>query len=238
MIGRPRGPKVVIPGRAGFIHFDQPPGSRTITAECFIEGATPQERRDRFELLADWLDVQLQSPLILSDTADVFYLGVVEDSDEAQEWRDYGTFELIWEVQPYSYGLTPTEETWSSGVSETHNWDPEVKALVYPVIEITPTNGTLTSFDLVTNDDTLLYVGNVSNGATITINSIGAVVLAGVSNDVELTGAYDHNDLSMAGVAGQFPVLIPGTNSVQFIKGGGTATAITITVSYRKTYRK
>lgn len=239
LIGTPRGPKLVIPGRAGFIHFDQPPGSRKITVQAFIEGDNSQDRRDRFELLADWLDVQLESRLIISDTSDVFYLGTIEDSGDAEEWRQVGTFELVWEVQPYSYDLNPTIELWTSGVNTTHDWDPDLRTLVNPVIEVKPTNGTLVGFDLLVNGDVISYGGTVSSGSIITINSIAAVVLEGASGDTELTGAFNPVALSMASVSGQFPALLPGvTNSVTFQKLGGTATTIDIKVIYRKTYRK
>lgn len=239
LIGAPRGPKLTIPGRAGFIHFPQPPGPRKIIATGFIEAPTFQQRRDRFEELADWLDVQLEARLVISDTPDVYYMGVIEESGDANEWRSTGTFELVWQVQPYAYALTTTEEAWVASIADDHLWDPDITTLVYPVIEIQPTNGTLTGFELTVNDQVFSYAGMIADDAIITINSIAAVALTGASGDTELTGAYDPNALSMSGVDGIFPELVPDTtNSIEFDAAGGTATNINITTTYRRAYRK
>lgn len=238
LIGKPRGTRLEIPGRPGFHHFSQPPGSRKLVAECFIEGSSFQNRRDAFEDLADWLDVEFEAPLIVSDTPGIFYRAVIEDSGDSDEWREFGTFELVWEVQPYSFDNSTTVETWDSGIDTLHEWESGLKAMVYPIIEVRPTNGTLTSFTLETNGSPLNFVGNVVSGATVTINSLAAVVLSGVNTDIELTGAYDPTALIMSGISGTFPELIPGENSVRFLRLGGTATNISIKVTYRKTYRK
>jgi hypothetical protein len=42
----------------------------------------------------------------------------------------------------------------------------------------------------------------------------------------------------MQGVSGYFPVPIPGLNGLIFNRTGGTATAVSIEITYRKKYRR
>jgi hypothetical protein len=109
-----------------------------------------------------------------------------------------------------------------------------------PVIEITPTNGTLDAFSIQANGNTLLWGGDVvASGETITVNSIAPTVIAGPNGDSMLTGTYDPSIVSVAQLDGAFPILIPsGSNQVRFIDMGGTATSFSIVVSYRKKYRR
>jgi len=239
IIGSPRGTELTVPGLPGFVSFPQPLGHRRISAECFIQADTFQERRDRFELLSDWLDVQRESKLEINDTPGTFYQAILGDSGEAEEWRNVGTFDLEWKTQPYAFENAPTVRSWTSGVDTTESFSPALKTLLRPVIEVKPTNGTLTAFTMVVNGQTITYDTLISDGNTVTINSIGSVVSTGVSTDVDLVGAFNPANVSMAGLNGIFPLLTPDpTNTVRFTKNSGTATAIDIKVTYRKMLRK
>lgn len=239
LLGSFQGSAVNVPGRPGGWFFSQPRGFRKITAECFVEVDDMADRRDAVTAVADWLDVEEEGRLFISDEPGVFYLAHLTDPGDVTEWRQTGVFELTWQCQPYSFDIISTVETWTSGIDTDHTWNPALKVPTYPVIEIKPTNGTLTGFTLETNGDLLTYVGSLADDATLTINSIGVTVTAGVNTDTELTGAFNPAYLVMSGVSGEFPVLLPGvTNNVHFTKTGGTATAITITVTYRKSYRR
>lgn len=240
LLGAQRGTFVPVPGRAGSWFFPEQPGRRKITIDCFVEGATfPSGRRDAVTAVADWLEVAGEAVLILGDEPTVFYNAVLLTAPEVNEWREVGQFTLEFSAEPYSYDLSSTSYTWhpTSGVELDHDFD--LSAQVYPVIEITPTNGSnISGFTLVTNGKTLTYNTQVNNGDTVTINSIGMAVLAGTSDDTYLTGAYDPIDLLMSGVTGSFPVLLPGINDLTFTKLGGDSTTFTITIFYRKRYRK
>jgi putative phage tail component, N-terminal domain len=238
ILGKPRGNFLTIPGRRGSWYFPEFRDRREITIPGFIEASTFSARRDAVTSLADWLDVDIQARLILGDDPTVYYEAVLTDPGEGMEWRDLAQFELVWEVQPYSLALVTTQIVLAGTNNYSTTFDPGLLTDVYPIIEIKPTNGTITSFDLTVNGDLLHWAGTILSGNTITINSGAAVVLNGVNTDLELLHAYDPAYLIMSAVTGVFPSLIPGTNSLQFMRLGGTATAVTITITYRKAYRK
>lgn len=240
LVGAMRGNFVAVPGLEGDWFFSERRGRRRITAECFIEATIPT-RRDTMLAVANWLDVEEEAQLIISDEPDVYYLGVLAEPPEPEEWREFGIFDLVWMVQPYSFATSLTVESFTSDTNDIHTWAAGLDVFVYPVVEITPTNGTMTGFTIITNaDESLTWAGTCASGDTITVNAIAAVVLAGVNTDLELTGAYDYADLSMQGVVGDYPRLIEGAgnNSLQFILDSGTATAIDVDITYRKRYRR
>lgn len=238
--GQSRGTYVELPNRAGGYHFNSRPGLRTIRLGCHIEAADADARNLAIEDVADWLDVDYEAKLIISDRSDVFYRATLSTPPDPDEWREFAEFEIQFTAQPYSEALLTTVESWASGTNENHVWDPSLLVPVYPVIEITPTNGTLTDFTVETNGDTMSFVGaNVNSGSTVTINSIVPIVLAGQSNDADLTGYFDPVNTYLLGVSGEFPILVaPGNNNVHLIVTGGTATTINMKVTYRKAYRK
>lgn len=239
LIGLPRGSFKEVPGREGSWFFRQSRGRREIRAVCHLEAATTATRRDVIESLAEWLDVESEAKLQISDEPGIYYEAVLIEAPRPDEWREFATFELAWSAQPYSLDNDLSTESFASGVNTTHLWNPTLSVFCYPVIEITPTNGTLTGFNLTTNGDILTWSGSLADDATLTINSIAGVVLTGSNGDIELTGAYDPNLADMEGVSGTFPTLYPGgNNTITFFKVGGTATAITVTITYRKRYRR
>lgn len=240
LLGAQRGSFIDVPGREGFYHFSQPRGRRTVTVEAFVEADSfPEARRANITELADWLDVIGQAKLILGDDPGVYYEAVLESVPDLIEWRDWTElFEIVWVTQPYAFDMDVEEESWTDDNNHTHNWTLDLKMPLYPVIEITPTNGTLSQFTLTTNGEALTYSGLVNSGDTLTINSIAPIVVSGSNTDLELTGVYNPVTRSMSGVAGAFPTLIPGGNSITFVRQGGTATSFSFTVSYRRKYRR
>lgn len=239
LIGEPRGTLRTVPGREGAWFFPEKRGMRQITMECFVEvDSYPTERRDAITAVADWYDVELQGRLVISDEPDVYYDAVVAETPDPDEWRETGVFDLSFLVQPYSNDLDTSTHVATGDNAFTDSWDPDLVVPVYPVIEITPTTGTLDGFELSWNGETIIWAGTCPEGSTVTINSISAVVLLGESGDSMLVGAYDAAELAMAGVYGKFPTLLPGTNGMIFERTAGTATAVTIQTTYRKRYRK
>jgi len=239
LIGQVRSQYIDVPGRDGSWYFGERRGRRKLVAECFIQADTIAQRRDVVEQVATWYDVEIEGSLFVSDEPTVFYNAAVLEAPELDEWREVGIFELSWSIGPYGWAIEPTDELFTADADHLHSWNPGVEVVTYPVIQVTPTNGTLTGFDLTVNGDTLEYVGNILSGNTLTINSIAAVVLSGPNSDTELTGAYNPLAVSMGGVSGKFPMLLPAmTNTARFERTGGTATSIDVIVSYRKRYRR
>jgi predicted phage tail component-like protein len=239
LLGVARGSFLSVGGKEGFYHFEQARGAKKIVASMFIEVESwPTARRAAVTDFANWLDVTGEAKLIISDEPDIYYQAVLTDIPSPSEWRDFvAPFEVGWTCQPYAYDLDVGQEAWVDDISHTHTWTPALLLPVYPVVEITPLNGTLTAFSLTTNGSLMTYTGSVSSGNTLSINSIAPIVVTGSSTDLELTGAYNPVLRSMAGVNGAFPILIPGSNSMVFLRTGGTATGFSISVTYRKKYR-
>lgn len=239
LLGGHRGSFLDIPGRRGSWYYPDFRSRRQITLPGFILSDTfPTGRRDAVTALADWADVEGEAHLILGDEPTVFYEAVLTDTGDTEEWRELGTFELTFMVNPYSFALDTSSvlENADDDFSDTIDFD--LLTVVLPVIEITPTDGTITAFTLEINGETLSYTGLINMGDTLTINSIAAVVVEGTGVDIELIGVYDPGALVMGYVTGTFPYLQPGANSFHFVRVSGTATDININIRYRKAYRK
>lgn len=239
LLGSHRGSFLEIPGRLGSWYYKNLRGRRQITIEGFVQSTTFDGRRNAITALADWLDVDLEAKLILGDDPTVYYEAVLTDTGDTAEWRDVGTFILTWECNPYSFDLSTSSSVHNVDQDQTDIFSLGNLTVMAPVITITPTNGDITAFDLTLNDDALQWSGGtIISGGSLTINSISSVVTTGVNTDIELTGAYVVGNLSMSFVYGAFPFLIPGNNTLVYHQLSGSATAITITIYYRKAYRK
>lgn len=238
-LGTHRGSFLDIPGRRGSWYYPDARGRRTITVPGWVLTDTfPADRRDALAALANWLDVDIEARLILGDDPDYYYEAVLGDCGDLTEWRQAGQFELQWMANPYAFALLSSLVSLSATDSYATSFDPDILTPLAPVIEITPTNGTLTDFDINLNGSSISYVGSVLDDDTLTINGISVVVTQGPSIDTELTGAFNPADLDLSGVSGAFPTLFPGSNTLSFHVNAGTATAITIDIHYRKAYRR
>lgn len=239
MIGKPRTRLMEIAGKSGAYVFPQPRGTRIVTAEMAISTAAGEDHDEAVEEFAVWLDVENEAKLKIGGS-DRYYLGVVRDDPEPDEWRGLSKFQVVWECQPHAFSDDVSTESWSGGSGTNHIWDAQIASPVQPVIVIQPTNGTLTGFVLSVNGYGLT-VGSltVADDQFVTVNGVIPAVLYGPNDDVNLTGAFDPSDLAMAGTSGEFPWLLPGAgNQVSFTKTGGTATAFQFTTNYRKVYRR
>lgn len=239
LIGAPRTVFSEIPGREGDWVFPETRGNRKISTECSIQAATAAGRRTAFHDVSNWIDVHGQAKLILSDEPLVYYEATLIEPPSITEWRNWGQFDLNWRCNPYSLDLIPTTEVFTADANETHVWDTGTEVYTYPIITITPNNGSLLGFVLQKDGFDLMVDGPIAEDTSVTVNCIAAIVTTGVNTDSELTGVYDPSNAFMAGVEGRFPVLTPGNNSLRFMaEGGSVATDITVTIYYRKRYRK
>lgn len=241
LVGSHRGSFVQVPGWPGSHYFPEERGRRTISIDCHVlnEGSGfPTARRDAVTEVADWLDINAECKLTLGDAPGLYYNAVLVDPPDVDEWRELGEFTLVFEADPYAYALTPSSHPFAltSGVEVTYDFD--IQTQTWPVIEVTPTDGiSAQGFELTVGTQTLVYSATVATDDTVTINGIGMAVLAGTSNDVYLTGAYDPLDQQLVGVTGVFPIIVPGDNSITITTIAGTATTYDVNVHYRKRYR-
>jgi len=244
LLGVHRGSFLDIPGRDGANYFSDKRGMRSITMECFVEtsdfsAAPPNPRRDAIKAVADWLDHEGQYDLVISDEPGVYYQAVLVEPPDPEEWREFGVFTLEFLAQPYSLAFATTVITYSATVSHNNTFDPALDVYCYPTITITPTNGTITSLTLDVNGYQLSWTGTVASLSSLVINSSIPRISNGVVTDTQVTGAYRDAASAFATMSGAFPILTADANNyVIFNLVAGTATAFTVTISYRKRYRR
>lgn len=230
---------VEVPGRAGAWTFPEQPGDRTLTVVVDITAASFAERREAVRDLAYWADVGAVARLIVDDEPDRYHDAILDASVDVSEWLTVaGDIEIPFRTGPYANAITITEETLAvtgpSPDAGTFDAPDTVEAL--PVIEVTPTNGTLTTFTLELNGAALTYATAVADDATITISSLVDTVFAGANIDPTLAGLLNPALVSMGGVTGEFPRIVEGSNDWDFT-WAGTATAITVTIRWRERFR-
>lgn len=239
MLGSHRGTFVEIPGRPGSWYFPEQRGRRTIELECFIMADSfPTERRDVIETVADWLEVNAEARLQISDMPGRYYDAVLLDNDIINEWRELGEFTIPFSVAPYAFDLLASEVIFSQTVDDDWTYNFGLMTQVYPVIEITNTDVTnLEGFFFTINNSQIWYTGTLPAGQAITINSIGQAVLAGDGHDEFLTGEYQLEDMLTSAVepVSVFPILVPGLNTLEI--EGEQAVTVDIKIRYRKAYR-
>lgn len=238
LVGARRHRTKEIPGRAGSWIFGEEPGDRILEVSVDIQGISFADRRAAVVALADWCDRPTPEALILSDEPDRYHLAILDRDADPDEWLLAGSVVLRFRAGPYSLASTITVETIAAAGAGTDSGTFSAVDTIdaEPIIEITPTNGTITTFALTVNDDELGYSGpTVASGNTVTISTISDTVTQGVNGDTMLTGAYS-GTVVMSGVSGVFPLIVPGTNTWA-ISWAGTATAVTVEISWRRRYR-
>lgn len=231
---------VDVPGRSGSYLFPEQPGDRTLRLELDLQCSTFDERRAAVRDLAGWADLSDSARLILSDEPDRYHVAILDDRPELLEQLVYAASALVFRVGPYALAITPSTATLAvSGAgsdSGTFTGTETGGVDAFPVVEITPNDGTLTSFGWTLNGTQLSYGTTVAMGDTITISSLSDTVTLGASGDTDLTGAFVTGLVSMATVSGDFGRVVPGSNDWAF-EWTGTATDITIDLTWRERYR-
>lgn len=237
LVGKRRHSDVEIPGRAGSWRFDEEPGNRTIRVWIDIQADSFEARRAAVRELAYWCDIGTTANLVVSDEPDRYHEAILDDEPNPEEWLVRAEIPLRFTAGPYALSSTLSTQT----VTATTNPDSDTFSIpdavtAEPVLEITPTGGALTSFVLTVNGYVLTWSGNLAAGTTLTISSISDTVSTGPNTDVNLTGAFVVGDLDMVDVAGEFPLLLPGSTSWSFEWTGG-ATSVGIEFTWRERSR-
>jgi len=237
LLGGRRNVRVDIPGRIGTLSFPDHAGDRLITVEVDIQAASFALRRAAVVDLAGWVDLDAPANLVVDDQPDRYWKAMLDSSPDVLERLLSASAELIFRAEPYAYATTPsTEQLALSGTPDTATFDVDDELVADPIIELTPTNGTITSFTLELNGYALTWSGLIGDDDTLTISSVSHTVTTGTNDDVNLTGAYDPAAVSMAIVTGEFPTIEPGTNTLE-LTWTGTATAVTVDITWRRRYR-
>lgn len=239
LAGARRNVFVDMPGRSGSWIFPEQPGDRTLTITLDIQAASFAARRAAVRELAYWADVGAVARLIIDDEPDRYHEAILDASVDPAEWLvQVEQLEVPFRVGPYALALNPSTETLpvSGGSPEIGSFVAPDTVEALPVIEITPTDGTMTSLTFTLNGRAITYAATILDDQTISISSISDTVTAGASGDVDLTGAFVPGAVAMASVSGDFGRIIEGVNAWS-LQWTGTATAVTVTATWRERFR-
>ena len=239
LVGNRRNVFVDVPGRAGSWIFPEQPGDRTLTVFVDITSATFAERRAAVRALAYWADIGATGALIVDDEPDRYHEAILDAGVDVSEWLTYtDPFSIPFRVGPYALAVLPSTESIAiAGASpESGSFIAPDTVEALPVIEITPTNGTITGFTFTLGTSSLDFAETILDDQTVTISSISDVVTRGASTDVDLTGAFNPAAVAMASISGEFPRITEGTNTWSLV-WTGTATAITVLITWRERFR-
>lgn len=239
LAGSRRNVFVDVPGRSGSWVFTEQPGDRTLTVFLDISADSFATRRAAIRALAYWADVGAVAKLIIDDEPDRFHEAILDAATDPAEWLTYvEQLEVPFRVGPYALAVTPSTETLpvSGGSPENGSFVAPDTVEGVPVVEITPTDGTMTSLTFTLNGTAIDFGETILSGSTITISSISDTVTRGASGDVDLTGAFVPATVAMGAVSGEFGRIIEGVNTWS-LQWTGTATAATVTVTWRERFR-
>lgn len=239
LAGARRNVFVDVPGRAGSWAFIEQPGDRTLVATLDISADSFATRRAAIRALAYWADVGAVSRLIIDDEPDRFHEALLDASVDPAEWlTSVEQLEVPFRVGPYALAVDLSIETLSISGGSPASGSFTVPDLVegLPVVEIRPTDGTMTELTWTLNGTALTFGATLLDEETVTISSISDTVTLGVSGDVDLTGAFVPASVAMGSVSGDFGRIVEGVNAWS-LQWTGTATTATVTVTWRERFR-
>jgi len=228
-----------VPGRAGSWVFPEAPGDQIITLNVSVLVDDQAERRAAMRALGDWCRTP-DGPvaLVLDDEPENVWFGVLEAGPPAEDDEYVGVTTISFRVGPFAFAGTPSVEELSltGGSPKSGTFTIPDVLTAQPVIEITPTNGNISSLLFVLNGESMAWANPVvlASGSTLTISSLSDTITLGVNTDTELTGAFNPALVSMqSAFVSAFAELIPGTNawSMSWV---GTATTATVKLTWRE----
>jgi len=195
---------VEVPGRSGSLKIDDATYKDiVIPVQC---GFKDDHLPAKADLVKSWLDSG-EGPLIFSNQPDKYYLAHVSDPvDISQELKVLGKFLVNFRCKPFKYDVTNAAVTLTSP-------------------------GIITNPGTVASEPIILVTGN--GNITLTINGAD-IQLTGVSGSITidsvLKDAYKDTLLQNNLMNGDFPVLIPGDNTISWT---GAVTSLQITTNWR-----
>jgi len=234
---------VNVPARAGAWRFPEAPGPKKLTIDLHLLADSFAVRRAACNALALWLTPSIaeEVQIIVDDEPDRFYLGMFDDDRAPDEWLIAAEISLVFNVDPYRHATTlSTVTVTATGSPDSDTFTVPDDLSADPIIEITPTNGTLATLELTFNGDSVEWSGPdvLASGETLTISSLSDTVSLGENVDVNLTGAFDpgaaEQGIASVSVSG-FPSILPGSNAWA-LSWTGTATSVDITFTWRERF--
>lgn len=236
ILGEQRHELVAVSGRDGSWVFSDAPGNREFTIIGIIRADGIAAKRTAVHQLSAWLDTGGLTTLAVDDEP-AWYWDVIVDKFPVDDALRYGEVEITFVASAYANATTISTESFTgTGTSTSGTFAVNDEVVAYPVIEITPTNGTLTSFAFGLNDDSLSWAGLLADDTTLTLSALSDTVTLGVNTDVNLTGAFNPGDVRMVDVSGTFFLIVAGLNTYS-LSWTGTATSVDVSIQWRRRYR-
>lgn len=233
MFGDVMDTEMQMPGRDGAWVFGDARGNRSILARGRVIQPI-SDRRDFVGQVGRWLDRSGYQDLVFSDQPDRYWRAYLKSAPSTDEWKSQGKFGLEWRSEPYSYSISLSEVCiTATGGADSGSFNVPDDMAAYPVIEITPLNGTITYYTLAIETTEIAVSGIIQSGNTQTVSSVSYTITGGINAEAELNGAYMANPLWTVDASGEFPVLVVGTNDWTF-SWEGTATSVRICVYWRE----
>ena len=166
LVGARRHSRIAIPGRPGGWTFDEVPGDRTISLVVTIGATSFAARRAAVTELAYWADIGTTMRLVIDDEPDRYHDVILADAPDVAEWLLSGDVTLAFLAGPYASAVAlSTEAIAAAGAgADSGTFSIADRVAAEPVIEVTPTNGTVSAFTLTMNGDALTW-GASAGGA-------------------------------------------------------------------------
>lgn len=234
-----------VPGRDGAWVYDEEPGEILLTFDIAVLVDAPSQRRAAIATLRSWARTPSgRAQLIVSDEADRFWDVKLASAPPLVDDETVGVTQLVLSARPNPYATTASEQAIeAAGSPDSGTFNLDLDTVAEPIIEITPTNGTITSFVLSVNGAEVAWQdgsagdpSTIAQAETITISTLSQTVTLAANVDVNLTGAFDPDDVDMASVAiTGFPDLVDGTNEWS-LSWTGTATTVDVDFTWRERF--
>lgn len=241
-----RDASVAVPGRAGSYRLEEEPGDITIRIPITVPASSRVSREEQRDAIAAWAGVG-PTTIERTDQPDRVWRGILVSANPVGVKGTTMRVEVVFTADPYSEAPSASGEdlALTGGPPQSGTFDAAVGTVdsTDPIIEITPTDGTITSFVLVINGDEIAWQDGsagvpdtLAQDQSITISSISQTVTIAANNDMELTGVFDPDDVAMSAVAiTGFPTILPGSNAWS-LTWTGTATSVDVAILWRERY--
>jgi predicted phage tail component-like protein len=233
-LGDLRDERVEMPGRLGTYQFAEEDGDGLLTIRCHILGGSLDLRRQAVRDTAAWARSRRPKRLSFSDETDRYYVAKLDSRDRPEEWLLAAEFDLTFRCYPFALASTISTEAWTASDNVPHTWSLSDEVDADCEVEITAGSAITGGFTLTCNGVDLVYGTTVSAAGVVTISSVSTTVFTGVSPDTELEGVYVDANLSFVDVSGEFPILVPGVNSVTVNTANGVGCGVV--VRHRRRY--
>lgn len=230
---------VDVAGRDGAWVFDEEPGEILLTFDVVVLVDDIAVRRSAIQALRSWFRTPSgRKKLIVTDESDRYWDAKIPTAGAIEDDEYHGTATITFSARPYALSTSvSTEEITANSNGDSGSFSESMDYPAEPIIELTPQGGNFTGFLFTLNGYQFEWFGTtIASGTTITVSTISQTVTVGANNDMELTGVFDPDDVSMGNVSTNgFPEMVDGSNTWS-LNWNGTATSVDIDIFWRERF--